>query len=302
MINVFYANGYVAAAHPFDTTRKAAWVADSLRDDAIDGVLLARPEPLTSDQLETIHAHAYVEAVRTGHPPELAESNGLPWDQGLWTAVCASNGGAVAAAMSALGTGRNAGSLSSGLHHAKRDRGDGFCTFNGLALAASAARRAGAQRVLILDLDAHMGGGTHGLIRRMDGVTQTDLAVCPYVDAYEPSPGSGSSLNIIGQAREYLPRLRERLAAVRVRPDLVLYNAGMDPHEKSGIGALRGVTTDLLAEREATVFDWARGQGIPVAFVLAGGYVSTGRNGLTADTLVDLHRLTIAAAASDTDQ
>jgi hypothetical protein len=48
-------------------------------------------------------------------------------------------------------------------------------------------------------------------------------------------------------------------------------------------------------------FDWARAVGTPVAFVLAGGYVSRGRQGLTQAALVDLHRLTIAAAASCTD-
>ena len=74
--------------------------------------------------------------------------------------VCASNGGAVAAARAAR-AGGVAGSLSSGLHHAGRDRGAGFCTFNGLVLAARAALSEGAARVLVLDLDAHCGGGTH---------------------------------------------------------------------------------------------------------------------------------------------
>ena len=63
----------------------------------------------------------------------------------------ASNGGAVAAALEAFETKRNAGSLSSGLHHATRALGSGFCTFNGLALAARAVIDAGAKRVLVVD-------------------------------------------------------------------------------------------------------------------------------------------------------
>ena len=35
---------------------------------------------------------------------------------------------------------RVAGSLSSGLHHARADRGNGFCTFNGLVVASSVLR------------------------------------------------------------------------------------------------------------------------------------------------------------------
>jgi acetoin utilization deacetylase AcuC-like enzyme len=169
-------------------------------------------------------------------------------------------------------------------------------------MAARAAREAGAAHMLILDLDAHMGGGTYSLVRGLQGIEHIDLAVCPYVDAYRPAPASSCTLDVIDDATEYLPRLATRLAAVAGRPDLVLYNAGVDLHERSGIGALRGVTTDLLAKREAVVFDWARALGTPVAFVLAGGYISPGRHGLTREALVDLHRQTIAAAVSGADR
>jgi acetoin utilization deacetylase AcuC-like enzyme len=67
----------------------------------------------------------------------------------------------------------------------------------------------------------------------------------------------------------------------------------MDPHQSSA-GGLTGITTDVLASREQMVFEWARTQGIPIAFVLAGGYLG---RGLDRAGLVALHRLTIAAAA-----
>lgn len=54
--------------------------------------------------------------------------------------------------------------------------------------------------------------------------------------------------------------------------DLVLYNAGMDVHEDSAIGGAAGMTTDVIAAREQTVFEWARKRGVGVAFILAGGY------------------------------
>ncbi|HEX6605699.1 MAG TPA: hypothetical protein VF276_02180, partial [Chloroflexia bacterium] len=76
--------------------------------------------------------------------------------------------------------------------------------------------------------------------------------------------------------------------------DLCLYNAGMDPYGECLNGGLAGINTAILAERERLVFAWCREQRIPVAFVLAGGYVG-GR--LTAASLVALHRLTLAAAA-----
>ena len=70
-----------------------------------------------------------------------------------------------------------AGALASGLHHARRSHGAGFCTFNGLALATIAAIDAGARRVLVLDLDAHCGGGTDELVGRNPKVRILDVAV-----------------------------------------------------------------------------------------------------------------------------
>ena len=75
--------------------------------------------------------------------------------------------------------------------------------------------------------------------------------------------------------------------------DVVLYNAGMDPHERSPVGGLPGITRDVLAARERIVFQWCRDRGVPVAFVLAGGYLGPG---LDERGLTDLHRLTVSAA------
>ena len=60
------------------------------------------PAPLTDAQLATVHERNYVQAIRTGAPSRLVGATGFAWDPGLWTSVCASNGGAVAAALAAL--------------------------------------------------------------------------------------------------------------------------------------------------------------------------------------------------------
>lgn len=165
MVNLFYSPKYVGSGHAFDTTRKAKWIADSLAESTIPGIELVEPDPLTRDQMATVHDLGYVLAVQTGPPRGLAESQGFSWDGGLWPMVLASNGDAVAAGLAALENGV-AGSLSSGLHHARCGSGAGFCTFNGLVIAAREALAAGAGSVLILDLDAHCGGGTASQIGR----------------------------------------------------------------------------------------------------------------------------------------
>jgi acetoin utilization deacetylase AcuC-like enzyme len=160
-VKIFYSPHYTIATHSFETTRKSRWIAESLAAEPIGGIELVAPEPTSATALGCVHDPEYVDAVRTGHPRELAQSQGFRWDPALWEMVCSSNGGVVAAVIEALRTSRVSGSVSSGLHHARRTRGAGFCTFNGLVLAARAAFDAGARTVLILDLDAHCGvGGT----------------------------------------------------------------------------------------------------------------------------------------------
>src|SRR6516225_1170201 len=139
--------------------------------------------------------------------------------------VCASNGGVIAAAIDALRTRCVSGSLSSGLHHARRARGAGFCTFNGLVLAARAALDAGARTVLILDLDAHCGGGTHELIRDDERIWQMDVSVDAF-DRYEPL--GNNKLEMVHDASRYLPTIERILTWLEreaPRFDICLYNA-----------------------------------------------------------------------------
>lgn len=288
---VHFSPDYCATSVAFDTTRKAAAIAGSLAGHPMRGIRIEAPAPVTRDQLLRIHDPVYVDAVLTGTPRELALSNQLPgWDEGLATAVCASTGGAVAAAMHALEHHTIAGSLSSGLHHARRASGWGYCTFNGLALAAVTAVDAGASRVLIVDLDAHCGGGTADLIADVPQIEQIDVAVDPF-DYYGTTEQSRLTLT---DGQNYLSAVEEALASVRDPGsiDLVLYNAGMDPHERCEGGAA-GISALVLDRRERTVFAWLARHRLPAAWVLAGGYTTR----MSMDELVHLHRLTVDAAA-----
>lgn len=291
-MKLFYSESYTLASHTFDTTRKARWVAESLRAQPIAGVEFIEPAPVTEEQVLVAHDAQYVNAVKSGEPRDLAESQGFQWDPLLWRMVLSSTGGAIAAARAALSDGI-AGSLSSGLHHARRAYGAGYCTFNGLALAALDALDRGARSVLILDLDAHCGGGTHSLLGDNPRVYLADVAVSTY-DSYEPS--GHNRLMMVQDASRYLPVIKDLLAQIeRAEPyDLCLYNAGMDPYEGCAIGGLPGITRAMLQERERLVFEWCRAHARAVAFVLAGGYVS---EDLTQEELVALHRLTVESAS-----
>jgi acetoin utilization deacetylase AcuC-like enzyme len=294
-MKIFYSPCYTIATHSFETTRKSGWIAESLAREPIGGIELVAPEPTSATALSRIHDPEYVDAVRKGNPRELAESQGFRWDSALWEMVCSSNGGVVAAASEALTTHHASGSLSSGLHHARRARGAGFCTFNGLVLAAGAALDAGARTVLILDLDAHCGGGTHELIHGDERIWQMDVSVDDF-DWYEPL--GNNQLEMVHDSSRYLPTIERKLTWLEreaPRFDICLYNAGMDPFGGCSIGGMQGITQNVLSDREEAVFSWCRMRAVPIAFVLAGGYVGPE---LDRAGLVALHLLTLEAACA----
>jgi acetoin utilization deacetylase AcuC-like enzyme len=274
---IFYSPQYCAASYAFDTTRKSAWIADSLARTPVDGVTVVEPLPLSADTVAETHSPEYVDAIATGEPWSLASSQGLRWCKGILPSVLSSNGGVVAAVKSALANGI-AGSLSSGMHHARREAGLGFCTFNGLVIAA---KESGCQDVLILDLDAHGGGGTQSLISGDVRIRQLDLVV----DAFDTHDDS----ILVKNRDDYLPALVRSLGSIDRNPELVIYNAGMDVFEDD-CGFL---SVEEIAARESFVFQWCHERGIPVAYAMAGGY--TGKT--TRERLVALHRCTIRAAA-----
>jgi acetoin utilization deacetylase AcuC-like enzyme len=285
-VPIHYSEAFVHDGATFDTHVKARLVAARAGRDPRFSIV--EPRAATFEELAPIHSSEYLEALRSGRPPSLARSSGFFWSSALVAGALASAGGVRDAALRALADGGITGSLSSGLHHAGWARGRGYCTVNGLALAAVAAVEAGARRVLILDLDAHGGGGTAEIIRRHSGIEQLDLTVEEY-DLYD---SDAVARLVLPDPGDYLGSLTMELAAVRdpASIDLILYNAGVDPHEQAG--GVRGITDETIVARERAVFEWAR--GIPLAFVLAGGYAQEER---TLDAVADLHFLTLDAAA-----
>lgn len=258
----------------------------------IDGVELTEPKPLRLTDLLRVHCPDYVRAVQTGTPTTLSESQGFMWDAGLWDMELAVNGGVLESARSALTDGVS-GSMSSGLHHAAYGRGHGYCTFNGLVIAARTLLDEGeVKSVLIIDLDAHCGGGTASLIADDSRIVQLDVAVNRY-DSYHGV--RNARMRSVIDASKYLPTVEMFLNECTRTFDLVLYNAGMDPHSDCDIGGLDGITTDILAQREHMVFQWCNTRGMPVSFGFAGGYVGAV---MSKEALVDLHRLTIAEASA----
>ena len=155
-------------------------------------------------------------------------------------------------------------------------------SFNGLAVAAQRAHDLGARKILVLDFDAHCGGGTYSMTRHL-GVVQIDVSTSSF-DWWRPTPDDTQSDLEFCAPDEYVVKIHRALErATRLGPwDFVLYNAGMDPFNT-------GVSAPVLKRREHMVAEWTRGQGVPTVVTVAGGYTW---GGVTMERLVGLHRTT----------
>ncbi len=247
-------------------------------------VSIEAPEPVTDEQLLRVHTREYIEAIRTGQPIELAQSQKFPWSPALAEAVRWTNGGNIAALRVALDEGV-AGNLASGFHHSHETRGEGYCTFNGLIVAAEQVKAEGRlRRILVVDMDLHYGNGTALLLAKRpeffqlsiygnwydNNLAHRDVAARRTPDTDNawsiPVPNGAGRDEYLGILAESLPR-----AIDRARPDAILFQAGADPYKEDPYSPL-DLDHDALMDRDRFVFAAGKRQGIPVMWVLAGGY------------------------------
>jgi acetoin utilization deacetylase AcuC-like enzyme len=184
--------------------------------------------------------------------------------------------------------------LAGGTHHAFPDRGEGFCVFNDVAIAVRALRAdEQIRRAAIIDLDVHQGNGTHAIFAgdadtftfSMHGGRNYPFHKVPGTLDIELPDATGDA--------EYLARLADALPRVLNHglPDLVVYLAGADPHERDRLGRLK-LTFEGLERRDAMVLEACRDVGIPVAITIAGGY------GLDIHDTVAIHLATVRIASA----
>jgi acetoin utilization deacetylase AcuC-like enzyme len=272
-LTVFYNDAYVLDKG-VETRTKARPLARIITEGEVPGVTLKSPQSVTREQLLQIHDARYLDELWSKDPKFLAS-------------ILASTGGVLAALDQAMIDGAS-GTLSSGLHHAQRGAENGLCYLNGLALVVHVAiERYVLTDVGILDTDAHWGGGTFQLVGNNPKVRISDVTVSDF-DRWQSSE-SRHHLKMVSDPKTYLDEVKQALMHLE-GIELLVYNAGMDPFEDCGTGGKRGITREILEERERLVAQWCIDTKTPALFTLAGGY--TGHN-LDLEGVARLHLPTI---------
>lgn len=272
MIPVFYGERMVADADSFSPSAgKPALVVAAWREAGLP-IAWHDVAPVSESELTAVHDAAYVRDVLA-----CRRENGFGNRRGeVARSLPYTSGALLCAARHALEHGIACAPVS-GFHHAHYDHGGGFCTFNGLMVAAVCLLRdAAVRRVMILDADMHYGDGTDDIVARLG------LACC--VD----NVTLGRWYSTPDEAGEYLAAI-EHASRRFAEFDLVLYQAGADVHVRDPLGGV--LTTAQMRCRDAQVFDAARAAGVPLAWNLAGGYQSP------VSRIVELHTQTLRECA-----
>ncbi len=232
-------------------------------------------EKATEKQLARAHQSEFVKGVLNG-----TISNGFGnRDPKVAHTLAFTSGSMLAAAEYAVLHREVVCSPTSGFHHAEYSSSGGYCTFNGLMVTALALKDAGlVNRVAILDCDAHYGNGTDSIIREL-GVD--------WIEHHTQGRELGLAYQAVGGAYErWLNAAIEKCKGC----DVVLYQAGADPHIDDPLGGI--LTTAQMIARDRSVFE---GLGhLPMVWNLAGGYqvVAGETQAEQIEPVLALHRAT----------
>jgi acetoin utilization deacetylase AcuC-like enzyme len=263
--------------HPFPMDKYNGVQGQLLYEGLIEeSQLIQAPLLKASEALEVHSATYWRQVMDCDFSAQETRKIGFPASDALRDRSLSSAGGTLWCAHQALVHGV-AINLAGGTHHAFRDKGEGYCVLNDLAIAAAcllAARKV--QKVLIVDLDVHQGNGTAEIFAGDDRVFTFSMhgkdnypLRKSFSDMDIALPTGTTDAVYLGHLHSVLPALLRK-----VKPDIIFYQSGVDVLEGDRLGKL-ALTMEGLGLRDAFVFSQAKAADIPIVSVMGGGYQET---------------------------
>lgn len=273
--------------HPLHAPK--TWSAESpARIESIESALkrgLEREyishEDCDEEILSYVHSGRYIKGVKEG---SALETDKITYRvDGTFKAALSSAGAAVRA-INALSEGYDwsFAVVRPPGHHAKRDRGGGYCHFNNAAIAAEDyINRYEGAKIAILDLDAHAGNGTMDIFYHRSDVLFISLHEDPktaypyegFARQMGQKDGYGYTVNIemppTSGDSEYMSVMGELVVPLirHYRPNVLVVSVGFDTFHGDRFSNI------FISEKGFCDLGTTLGaMGIKTVFVLEGGY------------------------------
>ena len=164
--------------------------------------------------------------------------------------------------------------IAGGTHHAFRNKGEGFCLFNDVAVASYyAIKKHKLKSILIIDLDVHQGNGTASIFSNNDHVFTFSM----HGKNNYPFKKETSTLDIELQDGtsdlEYLSALNNSLSIItqRFSPQIIFYISGVDILSTDKLGRLN-ISKNGCKNRDEIVYEYALKTNSPIITSMGGGY------------------------------
>ena len=232
------------------------------------------PREVSEERVLRIHTPEYLEKLLTKSLSRKEErATGFPLSDKLVKRELIITQGTIEAIDHAFEFGVSA-NIAGGTHHAYRDRGEGFCLLNDIAIgSAYAMEELGNKKILVVDLDVHQGNGTAKIFENDSRVFTFSMHGAKNYPLHKEKSDLDIGLPDGTEDTEYLSILRKTLPDLidDVRPELIFFQSGVDVLESDKLGRL-SLTLQGCKKRDEIVFSETKKRGIPVVFNMGGGY------------------------------
>jgi len=303
-LTVYYADWarvILPDGHRFPMDKYAETRRALSEDASLRGKIHLKPSPkATLEEIISTHCPEYVRRVLTNTlSSDEIRKIGFPMGEQHSERSLASTGGTLACARDVLNMPRGrpraacqiAGAcddasemyqrltrraFAGGTHHAYRDRGEGFCVFNDIAVAINVVREEFRieKSIVIIDVDVHQGNGSAKIFEDDDQVVTFSMhGEKNYpIKTREKSthdvelPDDAGDDMYLGLLDEWLPRLFDDYD-----PALVFFQAGVDALREDSFGRL-AMTRQGMLRRNNAVYSMCIERDVPLVITMGGGY------------------------------
>ena len=236
---------------------------------------LLKAKPLNWDDYYKVHSKEYVNKIINGASKEISKYSWITWSKSFLRAQRYTSGAIYYAAKSALKNNISGALVVEG-HHAQKNRGSGYSTFNNLSVAASRLlEEKTISRLAIVDFDLHFGDGTASIFKNDFRVAIFDIYGQSLSGDASMLHSNGRLINFrVNSKQDYFSAIDNLKPFLKKhKPELVFYIAGMDVFEKDRYGGIKGMREEQIIARDKVLLGSITKLKIPTVFTLGGGYV-----------------------------
>lgn len=277
MLKIAYSDIYhhpLPPGHRFPMEKYSLIPEQLLHEGTCNSDNFFAPEKLSEDQILRTHDPAYWEKLKSLQLNRQEERRtGFPLSKELVEREITICRGTIENSRYALQYGVSI-NVAGGTHHAYRDRGEGFCLLNDIAIASHwLLDHTEVSKILVVDLDVHQGNGTASIMASEERVFTFSMHGAHNYPLHKERSDLDIPLPDATDDRHYLKILCDTLPRLldETQPDFVFFQSGVDVLKTDKLGRL-GMSIQGCKERDRFVLETCQKHAVPVAVNMGGGY------------------------------